>query len=157
MKIRFASRAFVLGALAVASTVSVPTLGLRRAFAHEAPCPYCNISVSDDTASVLNVGRKRIEYKCVYCALAEAQSEYKGDLKVTSPSEKKGQPVVLKRTSGGWSALPASAFFVMPARLKHKICQAQARAFTTQAAATAFAKSSGGEVLNLAQMNARVK
>lgn len=158
MKIQIATRALVVGALAVVSTISVPALGLRPAMAHSAPCPYCSMTLSDDTASVLKIGRKRIEYKCAYCALAEAKTEYpSGDLSVTSPSEKKGQPVVAKRIGGKWSVLPATAFYVSPAKLKHKTCQAQSRAFTTKAAATAFAKDNGGMVMTLAQMNAMAK
>lgn len=140
------------GALALVSVPAVPAL------AHDAPCPYCNMKVSDDTAAVLKAGRKRIEYKCVYCALAEAKTEYPtGDLTVNAPSEKAGQPVVLKRTGSAWKAFPASATFVSPAKIKHKICQEQARAFTTQAAAQVYAKANGGDVLTLAQLNARVK
>ena len=140
------------GVLALVSAPAIP------AFAHDAPCPYCNMEVSDDTASVLKMGRKRIEYKCVYCALAEAVTEYPtGDLTVYSPSEKKGFSVVSKRVGGKWSVSPASATFVNPKKLKHKVCQEQARAFTNKAAAQAYAKANGGDVLTLAQLNAQVK
>lgn len=114
------------------------------------------MTVSDATAAVLKSGRKRIEYKCIYCALAEAKTEFQGNVTISAPSEKTSHPVVLTRTGGKWSAAPATAAFVMPAHLKHKVCQAQARAFTSKTAASAFAKSSGGTVLTLAQLNAKV-
>ena len=140
------------GALALVCAPAIPAL------AHDAPCPYCNMKVSDETASVLKMGRKRIEYKCVYCALAEAKTEYPtGDLTVYSPSEKPGVSVVSKRVGGKWSVLPASATFVAPAKIKHKVCQEQARAFTNKAAAQAYAKANGYQALTLAQLNAQVK
>ncbi len=143
---------------ALLTTVLVPTLAVRPALAHSAPCPYCNMTVSDATASVLRTGHKRIEYKCVYCALSQAQSEFPaGDLTVSAPSEKPGHPIVIKRTGGKWSASPASATFVSPAHIKHKMCQEQARAFTTKAAATKFAKTESGMVMSLAQMNAMAR
>ncbi|HVF85092.1 MAG TPA: hypothetical protein VM821_03860 [Abditibacteriaceae bacterium] len=134
----------------------------RPALAHEAPCPYCQITITQDTPTqdnetVLKYGRKRIEYKCVFCALAEAKTEYtKGDLTILAPSEKKGAPVELKRSSGKWSA-PATAAFVSPQRIKHKVCHAQVRAFTGQAAAQSYAKKNGGDVLNLKQLLAQAK
>jgi hypothetical protein len=146
---------------AIAATIALPTVGLLPAMAHSAPCPYCNMAITQDTATqdnetVMKYGRKRIEYKCVYCALAEAKTEYKtGDLTILAPSEKKGSPVIIKRTGGKWSA-PATAAFVSTSRVKHKVCQAQARAFTTKAAAQAYAKKNGGMVMTLAQMNAMV-
>lgn len=158
MKIQITRRVLLAGAFAVAGSAFSPALGLAPAMAHSAPCPYCSKTVSDDTASVLKVGRKRLEYKCAYCALAEAKTEYpSGDITVSSPSEKKGQPVVAKRIDGKWSLFPATAYYVSPAKLKHKVCQAQSRAFTTKTAATAFAKANGGTVMTLTQMNAMVK
>ena len=79
------------------------------AFAHIAPCPYCSMTIAQDTDTqdnevALRIGRKRIEYKCVYCALAEAQTEYEGDLTILAPSEKKGEPVVIARKDGKWTA-----------------------------------------------------
>jgi hypothetical protein len=154
-------RRIVGGTVALALTfgaLNLPAPGLLTpAMAHAAPCPYCNMTVSDATASVLRAGRKRVEYKCVYCALSEAKTEYKGDLTITSPSEKAGKPVVMKRTGGMWTVSPATAYFVSPQRLKHKVCQQQARAFSTKAAAQAFAKTSSGMVMTLAQMNAMAR
>lgn len=147
-------RTLLAGIAALTTAIALPALNVTPAFAHEAPCPYCQMTVNDATAAVLRSGRKRVEYKCVYCALAEAKTEFKGDLTVSSPSEKAGKPVVLKRTGGKWTAMPATAYFVSPQHLKHSKCQAQARAFTSKAAAQSFAKKSGGMVMTLAQMNA---
>ncbi len=154
-------RALLTGALAMISAISFPSV--PSALAHETNCPYCDRPVTQDTPTqdnevALKYGRKRIEYKCVYCALAEAKTEYaKGDLSITAPSETKGQPVVLKRTGGKWSLSPATAHFVSPAKLKHKVCQEQSRAFKTKAAAQAYASKNGGTVQTLSQLNASVK
>lgn len=148
-----------LVALLAAVTPSISSV----AFAHEAPCPYCSLTLTQDTPeqdneTVLKYGRKRIEYKCVYCALAESKTEYaEGDISILAPSEKKGQPVVLKRTAGKWSA-PATAAFVLNAPLKHKMCAAQARAFTTEAAAKEYAaKNNFPAPLTLAELVERAK
>ena len=125
------------------TTLLVPVAAIRPVFAHEAPCPYCGMTITQDTPTqdnevALKVGRKRIEYKCVYCALADANTEYQGDLSILAPSEKKGEPVMLMREGGKWSAMPAAPYFVSATALKHKVCQAQARAFTTKDAAQAY-------------------
>jgi hypothetical protein len=131
-----------LGGLLVASLSSV-------AFAHEAPCPYCAMPITQDTAQqdnevALKYGRKRIEYKCVYCAVADSKTEYgSGDISILAPSDKKAQPIILKRTGGAWSAAPATAAFVLNQPLKHKTCDIQARAFTTAVAAKAYAQAKG--------------
>jgi hypothetical protein len=151
---------FFLPLAALLATTSFSSL----VFAHEAPCPYCDMTITQDTPeqdneTVLKFGRKRIEYKCVYCALAEAKTEYaEGDLSILAPSEKKGQPVVLKRTGGIWAATPATAAFVVNTPLKHKACAAQARAFHTEAAAKEYATKNGFDApLTLTQLLERAK
>ncbi len=52
---------------------------------------------------------------------------------------------------------PKTAAFVSPKRLKHAVCGEPARAFTNRAAASNFARKSGKNVLNLAQLNELVK
>lgn len=136
-----------LFATALLAPLSIP------AFAHEAPCPYCGLTVTQDTPTqdnevALKVGRKRIEYKCVFCALSEAQSEYKGDLSIFAPSEKKGEPVMLQRAGDKWSALPATAAFVLNSPLKHKVCQLQARAFSSPEAARAYIEANKDSLPN---------
>lgn len=132
--------------LALAAVFAASTLSLNFAAAHEADCPYCQQAITQDTATqdnevVLKYGRKRIEYKCVYCALAEAKTEYSsGDVSIAAPSEKKGEPVILKRAGGKWSAAPA-AHFVAQTPLKHKTCNVTARAFHSKSAAQAYIKA----------------
>ena len=140
------SRRKALGGLAALLVVGSPILlsSTRPASAHVAPCPYCGMTITQDTATqdnetVLKIGRKRIEYKCVFCAMADAQSEYKGDLTIAAPSETKDSPVVIKRVADKWSA-PATAVFAAQ-KGSHKVCQALYRAFTSQAAFDAYVKA----------------
>jgi hypothetical protein len=128
------SRRALVGAFAallVGGTINVP------AFAHETPCPYCKIKVTQDTPTqdnetVLRMGRKRIEYKCVYCALADANAKYKdADVTILAPSEKKGQPVEITRTSGKWNAPEGTVFVAVKA--SHRVCQVTYRTFTNKA------------------------
>ncbi len=136
----FPSRRLVAGLFAAALFAPILT---SSASAHVAPCSYCDRTITQDTATqdnevALKFGRKRIEYKCVYCALAEAQSDYKGDLSILAPSEKKGEPIVLQRQSNKWSASTPSAVFVLNEPLQHKVCNVQARAFTSKTAAQSY-------------------
>lgn len=134
----------------------------NSALAHEAPCPHCGMAITQDTPTVdnevaLRVGRKRIEYKCVYCALQEAKTEYRGDLTILAPSETKGEPVRLSRAGDKWSVAPTTAVFLFTPRIKHKSCELQSRAFTTQAAADKHIAAhkellGGAETLSLAQL-----
>lgn len=129
----------ILGGL-LAVSLAVP-FG-APASAHEAPCPFCSQTITQDTATqdnevALKAGRKRIEYKCVFCALSEAATEYKGDVSILAPSEKKGEPILLKRESGKWTSAPENAVFVAR-KASHKICQQTYRTFTTVDAAKAY-------------------
>ena len=115
---------------------------ISSASAHEAPCPYCAQTITQDTKeqdneTVLKIGRKRIEYKCVFCALAEAQTEYKGNLTILAPSEKKGEPIKLERQDGHWKTGAEGVRFVAQ-KGNHKICQVLYRAFTSEEAAKAY-------------------
>jgi hypothetical protein len=116
--------------------------GIAPAFAHEAPCPLCKVKITQDTPTldnetVLRLGRKRIEYKCVYCALTEANTRYKtSDVTILAPSEKKGAPVEITRKGGTWNA-PDGAVFVA-VKASHRICQETYRAFTSQAGYDAY-------------------
>ncbi len=145
-----------LFATALLSSVATPA-----AFAHIAPCPYCAMTITQDTDTqdnevALRIGRKRIEYKCVYCALAEAQTDYQGDLMILAPSEKKGEPVVIARKAGQWSA-PDGTAYVLNAPVKHKVCQEQARAFTSTEAAQKYLDANkealpGAKIVTLEEM-----
>ena len=150
--------------LIAAAVCAVSTFPMYSAIADEADCPYCDRAVTKDTATqdnetVLKYGRKRIEYKCVYCAVSEAKTEYsKGDLSIAAPSEKKGARIIIKRVSGKWSA-PAGAVFVADMPLKHKACQITARAFTSKSAALSYikAKKLTTSPITLAQLVAAAK
>lgn len=116
-------------------------LGLAPiASAHEGDCPYCKLKLVQNTKEqdnevVLKTGNKRIEYRCMYCVIKD-QGRYKGDLVVYAPSEKVGEPVVLKRTDGKWIA-PEGAVFLNTFK-KHVDCSALSRAFSSKAAFDAY-------------------
>ncbi len=163
---RRATIAVLAGALALSSFG-----GSQIAFAHEADCPFCSMPVVQDTDTqdnevALKYGRKRIEYRCVFCALSEAQNDYKGDLSILAPSETKGAPIQIARKDDKWmasvqkdGAWQASSEIVFAAeKVKHKLCQTAYRAFSNQAAFEAWVKANAevfdakSESLTLAQM-----
>ena len=114
------------------------------ALAHEVPCPLCGLKVvqstkKQDNEVVLRFGNKRIEYRCVYCALADAR-KYDGDLFVYAPSETKGKPVILQRKAGAWAVVRVEGEKIVPdeavflnAFESHKSCAALSRAYHTKA------------------------
>ena len=115
--------------------------------AHEGDCPYCKLKLVQNTKDqdnevVLKFGNKRIEYRCVYCVVKD-QARYKSDLVVYAPSEKVGEPVVMKRTDGKWTAPEGSVF--LNTFTKHANCAELSRAFTTKVAFAAYAKIHGSE------------
>lgn len=122
---------------AIAKTLFAVSLTLgafSMASAHEGECPYCKMKLVQNTKDqdnevVVKFGNKRIEYRCIYCVVKDA-GRYKSDLVVYAPSEKVGEPVVLKRTEGKWSA-PAGTVFLNTFK-KHADCAEQARAFSTK-------------------------
>ena len=128
------------------------------AFAHETKCPYCKMDVVQDTKTednevALRYGNKRIEYRCVLCAIAQAKSKFKGDVTIIAPSTVKGKPITITRTDGKWAA-PAGTVFVYQ-KGSHSKCQDLYRAASSQAAATAYIKAKGlteAKVLTLAEM-----
>ena len=118
--------------LALLSTVGMPAVSLG----HEGDCPYCKMplvqnSKDQDNEVVVKFGNKRIEYRCVYCVIKD-QKRFKSDLIVYAPSEKVGEPVVLKRIDGKWSA-PEGAVFLNTFK-KHSECAELSRAFSSKAA-----------------------
>jgi len=140
----------------------VGTTGMASiASAHEADCPYCKLPVVQNTEDqdnevVLKAGNKRIEYRCLYCVIKD-QKRYKGDLVIYSPSEKVGEPVILKRTSGKWTA-PEGAVFVNAFK-KHPDCATFSRAFSNVAAFDAYIAKNpveGAKALTLEQFLAEV-
>ena len=137
MKTVTTRRLFVAGTLAAVLGAGLAGPALRPALAHEAKCPVCKLDVVQDTDKLdnevaLKSGRKRIEYRCVYCALQDAKS-YTGDITILAPSEIKGKPVQLTRKEGKWSASPETAVFVGH-KVNHRQCQTGYRALTNPAA-----------------------
>ena len=123
------------GTFVAAIAVSIAGAIIRPAGAHEAKCPVCKLDVVQDTDKLdnevaLKSGRKRIEYRCVYCAVNDAKS-YTGDITVVAPSEVKGKPVLLSRKEGKWSVAPETAVFVGQ-KVNHRSCQVGYRALTTK-------------------------
>ena len=128
--------------------------------AHEAECPHCELDVVQDTPTqdnevALKYGKKRIEYRCVMCAIADANKNYTGDLTVLAPTELKGKRMEIARKGGQWSA-PSGAVFVGH-KVKHRYCQTGYRAFTTKAAFDEHVKKnkvllSGAEPIALPQL-----
>lgn len=151
MKIsQFLSKTLVLFAV-------LGTLGMSStAMAHEGDCPYCRLklvqnTVDQDNEVVLKAGNKRIEYRCMYCVIKD-QKRYKGDLVVYAPSEKVGEPVVLKRTEGKWTA-PEGTVFLNTFKL-HADCASLSRAFSNKEAFDAYVKKHSvvnAKALTLAQ------
>ncbi len=142
----------------------VPAISL----AHPVPCPLCGLKVVQSTASqdnevVLRFGNKRIEYRCVYCALADAK-KYDGDLFVYAPSETKGKPVVLARKANVWSVVrvegerltPEAGAVFLNAFEAHPQCAALSRAFHTTKGFDAYRdKPKGTKPLTLDAMLAK--
>lgn len=107
------------------------------AFAHEAKCPHCELDVVQNTATqdnevALKYGKKRIEYRCVMCAIADGNKSYKGDLTILAPTEIKGKPVEIVRKEGRWTA--PDGIVILGQKVKHRYCQTGYRVFTTKAA-----------------------
>lgn len=112
---------------------------------HEGDCPLCKLPLIQNTEEadnevVVKFGNKRIEYRCVSCVIKD-QTRYKSDLVVYSPSEKVGEPVILKRTAGKWSAPEKSVFLYEST--KHAECAALARSFSDKDAFVKYAAKVG--------------
>lgn len=137
-------------------------LGTTAAFApvHETDCPFCKVPVTQNTEDqdnevVLKFGNKKIEYSCIACVFKD-QGRYRGDLVVYAPSETVGEPVILKRTEGKWSA-PEKAVFIN-AWKEHKDCARLSRAFSKLEAFEVYAKKHAPEAkpLTLAEFEKEV-
>ncbi|MBC8102367.1 MAG: hypothetical protein H7Z41_07245 [Cytophagales bacterium] len=161
-------RALTAGLPALLAALTLPGLFVPRpAAAHEASCPLCKLPVTQDTAAqdnevALRYGRKRIEYKCVSCAITDTNrgAYQSGDVTILAPSETKGRPIPVTRTGGKWSA-PTGTVFV-GVKASHRICQETYRAFTSRAAFDAYVKKNQARLkdarpLTLDQMIAAAK
>ena len=137
------SRRLIITGAAAAMLGSLAGPLVRPALAHEAKCPVCKLDVPQDTDEqdnevAIRSGRKRIEYRCVFCAVQDAKS-YTGEISVLAPSDVKGKPVLLSRKDDKWSVQPETAVFVAT-KVPHRQCQVGYRAFTSKAAFEAYAK-----------------
>jgi hypothetical protein len=140
----FAGRLWIIAGLTAMLTTALAGPGSRPAMAHEATCPYCKLDVPQDTEQqdnevALRYGRKRIEYRCVFCALAQAKSDYKGDLTILAPSDVKDKPIVISRKDDKWSVSPETALFVGE-KVNHRQCNTGYRAFSTRTGFDAWVK-----------------
>lgn len=125
----------------------------QNAFAHEAPCAFCKRNVVQDTKladneTALRYGRKRIEYRCVFCALSDAQNAKtfaSGDVTILAPSEKKGLPIPISRTGDKWS-VPEGTVFLGAEKVNHATCAGIYRAFTNRTALDAYVKANAKTV-----------
>jgi hypothetical protein len=161
-------RRLLVGSLAALVAAGSIFCSPRIADAHEADCPLCQLKVVQDTPAqdnevALRYGRKRIEYRCVWCALTEAKTDFpNGDLTILAPSEVKGKPVVISRTGrtpGPWDRQAPSLSASMPVT---RPAPTTYRAFSNQAAFDAYVKKTGGPVkdakpLSLPQLLATAK
>ena len=130
--------AFNLKKLDIGLALLLMGLSLAPAQSHITACPNCSMDVVQDTKTqdnevAIQYGRKRIEYRCIACAFAQAKTDYKNDLTILAPSEIKGRPVLISRTAGKWSALPSTTVFVGE-NAGHEHCFAANRAFSSKAA-----------------------
>lgn len=101
-------------------------------------CPYCAMPMGAPSTQVwLQSGSKKVAYRCVFCAVAEAKTEYKGNLSIQAPTENSKKPLIIKRTGGRWSLNQKSAAFVGK-NISHKNCPTGYHAFTSSAAAKRY-------------------
>ena len=148
------------------ATIAVAALSPSAALAHVTDCPVCGLKVvqgtkSQDNEVVLRNGKKKIEYRCIYCALADAK-KYEGDLIVYSPSETQVKPVI-RRADGKWSVvkeqngtliLEEGAVFLNDFK-SHQKCAMLSRAFHSMAAFEKYAaanKALDAKALTLEEM-----
>ena len=159
---RIVLRASALSAIAAGG---LGIVGTPLALAHDVPCPLCGLKVvqgtkTQDNEVVLRYGKKKIEYRCIYCVFADAK-KYDGDLTVYAPSETKDKPVLLRREAGKWRAVkdvdgklvPEDGVVFLNAFVSHKDCAALSRAFHTKAGFDAYkAKAKDAQPLTLEAM-----
>jgi hypothetical protein len=142
-------RRLLAGGLAAALSLGVSGWMTQPIQAHETDCAFCKLPVVQDTAAqdnevALRYGRKRIEYRCLACALADAKKSYKGDVTILAPSETKNKPVTITRKGGQWSA-EDGAVFLSDGHANHRVCHVTNRAFSSRAALDAYVKKNGAK------------
>ncbi len=148
---RTAFRRPIVAAIAGLLAFAFPT---GTVFAHEAPCAFCKRDIVQDTKqadneTALRFGRKRIEYRSVFCALSDAQNAKafaSGTVTILAPSEKKGLPIPVTRTSGGKWSVPDNTVFLGAEKVNHATCAGTYRAFTSRAALDAYVKTNAKSI-----------
>ena len=155
----------VVMASALAAILSTFGTGIATpAYAHDAKCPFCKLDVVQDTKELdnevkLRLGNKRLEYRCVMCAIAHTKAKHKGDVTILAPSTVKGKPVTITRTAGEWKVEPETAVFAFQ-KGTHAKCQDLYRALTSKDEFDKYAKAKGlkeAEALTLTEMIERSK
>ncbi|MFN0118439.1 MAG: hypothetical protein ACKVQC_09145 [Elusimicrobiota bacterium] len=128
--------------------------------AHEADCPYCELPLVQNTKEidnevVLKYGKKRIEYRCVLCAIADAKKSYSGDVTILAPTELKGKTVEINRKNGVWAS-PQEVLFIGE-KVKHRYCEIGYRALSSKEAFSSYVKKNkvilkGNQPITLTEM-----
>ncbi len=132
----FPKRMLFLAVLSLMTFTALVTS--TRAQAAERMCPYCSMPLGAPSTQVwLQNGSKKVAYRCVFCALSEAKTEYKGNLSIQAPTENSNKPLVIKRAGGHWSVNQKGAAFVGK-KVSHKFCPTAYHAFTSNAAAKRY-------------------
>lgn len=139
----------IISGIGLAAILTTTFVGFSAtpAMAHETKCPYCKLDVVQDTKDqdnevLMRYGNKRIEYRCVMCAIAQAKTKYKGDLTIVAPSNVKGKKITVERKDGKWTATPDTAVFVFQ-KGSHAKCQDLYRAVADKKTAEAYAQNKG--------------
>lgn len=114
---------------------------VTAAVVHEVPCQFCKLMVVQNTETqdnevVLQFGNKKIEYRCVYCAIADS-GRYRGDIVIYAPSEKVGEPVIIFRKEVKCTTRSEKAVFLNMFK-DHPQCAELSRAFHTHEAFNAY-------------------
>jgi len=116
-------------------------------------CPYCAMPLGAPATQVwLTSGSKKVAYRCVFCAVSEAKTEYKGNLSIKAPTENSRKPLILKRTGGHWTMNLKGAAFVGK-KVSHKFCPTAYHAFTSSAAAKRYIAAHKEVLGNSSAMN----
>lgn len=130
---------------ALAGVLTTGLIGVMTtpALAHETICPYCKMKVVQDTKEqdnevTMRYGNKKIEYRCVMCAVAQAKTKYKDrDLTISAPTTEKGKSVTITKKGADYSVKPQSTLFVFQ-KGSHSQCDTLYRAASGNAQATAW-------------------
>ena len=122
----------------LALVVLLSSASSTRSVQAHGECEYCSLEVLGDSEVELKNAGKTVDYRCVYCALAQAK-KFKGNLFIKAPLETKGKWVTISRTSGKWSSSVPNVLFVAK-KASHVHCQTTYRAISSRKAYDAYLK-----------------